>query len=296
MLTIAESDARFLVVPEDATKVDGLPADVTVLRQPVENIYLVSTSVMDLLLHLDALDSVAFSGTKAEGWYLPAVQQAMEEGKIAYAGKYSAPDYEQILAAGCRLAIENTMILHTPEVKEQLEHFGIPVLVERSSYESDPLARMEWIKLYGILLGREEQAEQVFSAQETAVQPILSQEPTGKSCAFFSLTTNNLATVRKGSDYVARMIEMAGGDYVFADLTDNGNNLSTMNLPLDVDETYDVDTGYYTVHIQIKDGAARFVDSPCPDHICEGFGWLSNEDQTATCLPARAVLTIVPVS
>ena len=68
------------------------------LRQPVENIYLVSTSVMDLLLHLDALDSVAFSGTKAEGWYLPAVQQAMEEGKIAYAGKYSAPDYEQILA------------------------------------------------------------------------------------------------------------------------------------------------------------------------------------------------------
>ena len=44
------------------------------------------------------------------------------------------------------------------------------------------------------------------------------------------------------------------------------------------------------------DGAARFVDSPCPDHICEGFGWLSNEDQTATCLPARAVLTIVPVS
>ena len=75
-----------------------------------------------------------------------------------------------------------------------------------------------------------------------------------------------------------------------------GDNNTTMNLPLDVDETYDVDTGYYTVHIQIKDGAARFVDSPCPDHICEGFGWLSNEVQTATCLPARAVLTIVPVS
>ena len=32
-----------------------------------------------------------------------------------------------------------------------------------------------------------------------------------------------------------------------------GDNNTTMNLPLDVDETYDVDTGYYTVHIQIKD-------------------------------------------
>lgn len=233
MLTIAESDARFLVVPEDAAEVDGLPADVTVLRQPVENIYLVSTSVMDLLLHLDALDSVAFSGTKAEGWYLPAVQQAMEEGKIAYAGKYSAPDYEQILAAGCRLAIENTMILHTPEVKEQLEHFGIPVLVERSSYESGPLARMEWIKFYGILLGKEQLAEQVFARQAERITPLLDQPSTGKSCAFFSITANHLANVRKGGDYVAQMITMAGGDYVFAHLQDEGSNLSTMNLPLE---------------------------------------------------------------
>ena len=233
MVSIPDSGQKFLVVPQDAAEVDSLPADVTVLRQPVENIYLVSTSVMDLILHLDALDSVTLSGTKAEGWYLPEAKQAMEEGRIAYAGKYSAPDYEQILAANCGLAIENTMILHTPEVKEQLEHFDIPVLVERSSYESGPLERMEWIKLYGILLGKEEQAEQVFAAQEAAIAPLSEQEPTGKSCAFFSLSSNNLATVRKGSDYVAKMIEMAGGAYVFSDLTDNGNSLATMNLPLE---------------------------------------------------------------
>jgi len=233
MVNIPDSGEKFLVTPEGAAEVDDLPSDVIVLRQPVENIYLVSTSVMDLILHLDALDAVTLSGTKAEGWYLPEVQQAMNAGQISYAGKYSAPDYEQILAANCGLAIENTMILHTPEVKEQLEHFGIPVMVERSSYESDPLARMEWIKLYGILLGKEELAEQVFAAQESAIQPLLAQESTGKSCAFFSLTSNNLATVRKGSDYVARMIEMAGGSYVFSGLTDNGNSLATMNLPLE---------------------------------------------------------------
>ena len=56
---------------------------------------------------------------------------------------------------------------------------------------------------------------------------------TGKTVAFFSITSNGLATVRKGNDYVARMIEMAGGDYVFADLTDNGNNLATVNLSLE---------------------------------------------------------------
>ena len=233
VLTIPASGDRFLVMPEGAAEVDELPEGVTVLRQPVDGIYLVSTSVMDLFLALDALDSIRLSGTRAEGWYLEEAKAAMEAGRIAYAGKYSAPDYEQILVADCGLAIENTMIYHTPEVKEQLERFGIPVLVERSSYEGDPLARMEWIKLYGILLGKEEAAERVFLQQVERIAPILNQEPTGKTAAFFSITANDLANLRKGGDYVARMIEMAGGDYVFADLTDGGNNLSTMNLPLE---------------------------------------------------------------
>ena len=233
MLTLTESGEQFLVTPEDAAAVEGLPESVTVLRQPIRNIYLVSTSVMDLFLALDGLDSVTLSGTQAEGWYLDEARAAMEAGRIAYAGKYSAPDYETILASGCGLAIENTMIYHTPEVKEQLEKFGIPVLVERSSYETDPLARMEWVKLYGILLGKQQEAEQLFDTQVQRVAPLENQQPTGKTVAFFSITSNNLVTVRKGSDYVARMIEMAGGSYVFADLTDNGNSLATMNLPLE---------------------------------------------------------------
>ena len=233
LLTVTDSGAQFLVMPEDAAEVDDLPEGVAVLRQPIENIYLVSTSVMDLFLHLDALDSIRLSGTRAEGWYLDEAKAAMEAGRIAYAGKYSAPDYEQILSAGCSFAIENTMIYHTPEVKEQLERFGIPVLVERSSYESSPLARMEWIKFYGILLGKQDLAEQVFAEQLARIQPLLDQPSTGKACAFFSITANDLANVRKGGDYVAQMIEMAGGDYVFADLTDSGSNLSTMNLPLE---------------------------------------------------------------
>ena len=76
----------------------------------------------------------------------------MEDGRMLYAGKYNAPDYERILSGSCDLAVESTMIYHSPEVKEQLERLGIPVLVERSSYERHPLGRMEWLKLYGVLL------------------------------------------------------------------------------------------------------------------------------------------------
>ena len=223
----------YLVVPPEADVPSGLDEGVTVLQQPLDRIYLAATSAMDLFRELDGLDAIRLSGTEAQGWYVEEARAAMEAGEITYAGKYSAPDYECILAAHCSLAIENTMIYHTPEVKEQLERFGIPVLVERSSYESGPLARLEWLKFWGILLGKEELAEQEFARQVERLAPLAGQAPTGKRCAFFSITANNLANVRKGGDYVAQMIEMAGGDYVFADLTDNGNNLSTMNLPLE---------------------------------------------------------------
>ena len=231
LITIGGED-RYLVVPE-GQQAPQTGADITVLQQPLDSIYLVATSAMDFFVSLDALDTISLSGTRADGWDLDAAREAMTDGDIEYAGKYSAPDYEAICDADCDLALESTMIYHTPEVKEQLEKFGVPVLVERSSYESGPLARMEWIKFWGILLGKEELAEQLFAAQTQRIAVLADQAPTGKTCAFFSITANDLANVRKGGDYVAQMIELAGGDYVFSDLTDSGNSLSTMNLPLE---------------------------------------------------------------
>lgn len=87
----------------------------------------------------------------------------------------------------------------------------------------------------------------------------------------------------------------SSGAALAAELT-YGDDNTTLSISLEQNATYDVDTGYYTVHILVQDGSARFIDPPCPDHVCESFGWLSHENQTATCLPARAVLTIVPVS
>lgn len=263
---ITIQDSRYLVVPENGIVPENLPEDVTVLQQPLENVYLVSTSAMDPILKLDALSYITLSGTSAENWYLPKAKEAMENGEVSYAGKYSAPDYELIVSSSCGLAIENTMIYHTPEVKEQLEKFGIPVLVERSSYESDPLARMEWVKLYGILFDKEAEAEAFFNEQVQRIQPLLEQDSTGKTAAFFSVTSNNLVTVRKSNDYVSKMIDMAGGKYVFSDLTDNGNSLATINLSLE--EFYagakDADVLIYNSTIEGKVETTEQLLAKCP--------------------------------
>lgn len=232
LLTIGR-EQRFLVVPEGAEVPGGLEEDIGVLQQPLDQIYLVATSAMDLFRELDGIGNVTLSGAKEEDWYIEEAREAMEAGKLVYAGKYNVPDYELILSKGCDLAIESTMIEHTPEVKEQLERFGIPVLVERSSYESHPLGRMEWLKLYGVLLDREEEAQAYFDELMTKMDAITAQENTGKTVAFFYIHSSGGVNVRKSEDYVAKAIEMAGGSYIFSDLTEEENALSTMNIQME---------------------------------------------------------------
>ena len=232
LITIAGGE-RFLLVPEDKEAPEGLDADISVIQKPVQNIYLVATSAMDLFCALDGLDSISLSGTNADGWYIDKAKKAMEDGDIAFAGKYSAPDYELILSKNCDLAIESTMIYHQPEVQEKLEKFGIPVLVEHSSYESHPLGRTEWIKLYGVLLGKEDQAQKLFQEQVDKLKSVEDSENTGKTVAFFYINSMGAANVRKSNDYVSKMIELAGGEYIFHDPAEDDKALSTMNMQME---------------------------------------------------------------
>ena len=71
-----------------------------------------------------------------------------------------------------------------------------------------------------------------------------------------------------------------------------GEDNTELRIPLDEDARYDIDTGLYTIHLVVEDGGIRFVDSPCPDHTCEGFGVLRNEGDWAACLPAKASVTV----
>lgn len=235
-LITVNQDMQYLLVPEGMEAPEDLAEGIAVLQQPVDHIYLVASAVMDMFVSMDALDSVRFSGLQESGWYIEEAREAMEAGDILYAGKYSTPDYEQILAEGCGLAVENTMIYHTPEVKEQLENFGIPVLVDYSSYEAEPLGRTEWVKLYGLLIGKEEAAEEAFQSEMEAFQSIQeSEEDIGdeKSVAFFYITVNGEANVRKSSDYLAKMIDMAGGEYIFRNLGDEESASSTETMQME---------------------------------------------------------------
>ena len=224
---------KLLVVPEGKEAPEGLEEDVTILRQPMHDLYLVSSSVMDIFDKLGALDTIRFSGQKAENWYVEDAKEAMERGDIVYAGKYSEPDYELITSEGCALAIENNMISHSPEVIEMLENFGIPVVIEYSSSESHPLARVEWVKFFGALVGKEEKAEEIFEQQAAIVNEVTAEEKTDQTVAFFYINSNGQAQVRQSNDYIPKMIDLAGGKYIFDEIGDPESRRSTITMQIE---------------------------------------------------------------
>lgn len=73
-------------------------------------------------------------------------------------------------------------------------------MIERSSYEKHPLGRLEWIKLFGVLFGREQQAKAFFDAQAAHIEPILEKEKTGLSVAFLQL--HRMERLRYGNQMI----------------------------------------------------------------------------------------------
>lgn len=216
---------RYLIVPEGGAIPEGTDGqgggavlkdedgqELIVLQQPLDRIYLAASAAMCQFDEIGAVRDVVLSGLEWNDWYIESAREAMDEGTLSYGGKYSEPDYEKIIEAGVNLAVESTMILHAPKVQEKLELLGIPVFIDRSSYESEPLGRAEWVRVYGLLTGREEEAAKAFDEQKgyaEALAPI--PEGDTRSLAVFSINAARQVVTRSREGYLGKMVEIAGG-------------------------------------------------------------------------------------
>lgn len=230
-----EDGSDYVLVPEGAGEQSLGLDNPTYIHLPVNNIYLAATSAMDMFNSLGEVDRIGFVSTKADDYSIDNVKEKIEHDEIKYIGKYSAPDYESLMASGCQMALESTMIYHSPKIKEELESLGIPVFVEKSSYEKNPLGRLEWIKLYGILTGKEELAKEFYQKEKDKISDLMDELKDNSientNTAVFYITSAGLINIKKPGDYFVRMIEIAGGSYAFDGIVEEEENaLSTMNI------------------------------------------------------------------
>lgn len=60
---------------------------------------------------------------------------------------------------------------------------------------------------------------------------------------------------------------------------------SSFIYPLDEERVIEVEGPIGITIIEVKEGRARFLDSPCPDKLCVAGGWLEHQGEWNACLP-----------
>ena len=192
---------------------------------PVRRVVALSTTEVCLLRPLEVLDSIIGVTTKKERWYIKEIKEGMEEGRIELVGGgMGEPDYERILALKPDVVFMYTGYPAAVKSFEKLKEMGIPVAVDNEWLENDPLGRLEWMKFLAAFYDKDAQAEEFFEkveqrAREIAFEVSMEKRPN----VLWGLTYKGKCYVPAGDSYVAKMISLAGGNYLFSDLEGTGS-------------------------------------------------------------------------
>jgi iron complex transport system substrate-binding protein len=139
------------------------------------------------------------------------------------------------------------------------------------------------VKLYGALLDKEDAAQRVFDAQVKQVQAVEGAD-TGKTVAYFYINSNGAAVVRRPGDYLAKMIEAAGGHYAFDALGDtSAPSTVTLEMQRFYAQAKDADIIVYNATI---DGGVHSLDDLVGKNpllarfkaVQEGEVWITEHD------------------
>lgn len=202
-----------------ASKVSAI--DGTVVYTPVGRGVMFSAPHCYLMGEIGAADAV--SGVCDLNYInLSYLHKAVSEGRVADCGNGMSPSVERIVS------VSPDALFVTPFEGVnygQLANIGVP-LVECADYmETSALGRAEWMKFYGMLVGREHEADSLFAvvkrnyadysnkAMKSALRPRVITER----------VVSGVWYCPGGESSMGQLLRDAGVDYVFADDKHSGS-------------------------------------------------------------------------
>ena len=205
-------------------QLEGTGADV--VSVPLQKAVVFNTAHAWLTITLGALTQVR-GVADLRFMQLPAVRQRVQSGLTADCGDAMSPNIEQIIDIGA------DAILLSPFENSggygRLEKLGIP-LIECADYmETSALGRAEWMKFYGILFGKEREADSLFHVVDSSYQVLKAM---AAQCGTEGAKAPRLITekltgstwyVPGGRSSVGRLIADANGSYPWADDKHSGS-------------------------------------------------------------------------
>lgn len=213
---------RYILVDKDAELPTGLPKG-DIVKTPITHAVFYTSVHTSLIDQLGAYSSIA-GVCDSEYMYLDKLQNDIKAGKIVDCGKGTTPDIEKIID------LSPDAVLLSPFENSgsygKLGNLGIP-LIECADYmETSALGRAEWMRFYGLLTGRQAEADSTFAGIEKRyndLKALVKHQEGGCPTVFTDMKFGSSWYVAGANSTVGRLLADAGADYIFKDEKASGS-------------------------------------------------------------------------
>lgn len=228
----------YALVDREGSTPANLPAEATVVRVPLQKMC-VSTSVhSNLLLQLGAMDCV---GSVCDADYIlnADIQILIAKGRIGDVGSAMNPSIEKIVAYNA-----DALLMSPFEGASygMLEKTGLPIIECADYMETSVLGRAEWMKFYGLLVGKEKEACELFEEVKANYNSL--KEVAGKEKNHPKLLVDMLNGptwyVPGGSSTYGTLYKDAGATYTLGDVGVSGSQPLSIEKVLQLAQDADV--------------------------------------------------------
>lgn len=216
---------RYYLVADSTAEV---PADGMRLQVPLQRIATTSATHIGYLKALDGLERIVAMATP--DWVYNRPLQAVED-----IGEDLNLNMEKLLLSRPNALIISAYGQNMQNI-ERIRQAGIPIIYMVEWREENPLARMEWIRLMGALIGEENKADSVVEEVREAYhhEQAVSQAITERRSIVSGASFRGTWYVPSGSTYMGQLFRDAGADYAYADRQSDGS------IPLNMEQALQV--------------------------------------------------------
>ena len=236
----------YILVDKHKPMTEHLPEG-TVVRVPLEKALVYSVVHGGLLDELGAMGSIA-GVCNMEYFNMPKIQKLHDEGKIMDCGNGMNPDIEKVIA------LSPDAIMLSPFENNggygRIGKLDIPIIECADYMETSPLGRAEWMLFYGMLAGREKQADSLFASVEKEYMSVRDavKNTENRPTVLSDLRYGSAWYIPGGNSTTGKLYADAGADYIFSDLKNSGS------VPMSFEAVFDAarDADYWFVKYNQK--------------------------------------------
>ena len=199
-----------------------------VLRVPLNRVAALSTSQIGYILRLGLRDRIV--GVSDGQYIVDSILYERAQQKSVVSVGYDAGALEKLMALNLDLVLDFTTGGDYDNY-EQIVRTNLPLMLTSEWQESSALAKLEWIKLYGILFGVRALADSIYEQEKSKYETLKSLIAQGEASSNLKGSESDRPHCPKvlagmsyggvwhasgGNSFTANLVRDAGGCYLWA--------------------------------------------------------------------------------